>query len=124
MNSIGKHIQLIGIMLLTIFVGAAASLYFDVPTRLQRTSRKESASRQYICPMHHDVVSAKSGNCPKCGMTLKLVSGTSTAQGCESHDSACCAKRTATSRSLPPGHPPIDGYPAPSSSPAGTNHSY
>lgn len=123
MNFIGKHIQRIGILLLTILVGAAAGLYFDRPAQLQNATRKSGDSQAYTCPMHPDVVSAKPGNCPKCGMALTLASAASTAQACESHNSGCCAKPVATTRSLPPGHPPIDGYPAPSSSPACTNHS-
>jgi transcription initiation factor IIE alpha subunit len=27
-------------------------------------------AKMYTCPMHHDYVSNKPGNCPKCGMTL------------------------------------------------------
>lgn len=117
MNSIGKHLPLIGILLLTIFVGAAAGLYFDVPARLQRTSKKESVHQQYICPMHADVVSAKPGNCPKCGMALVLASDAKAGHDqCgdngENHP-GCCADKSATESAtelrLPPGHPPIQG---------------
>jgi len=124
MNFIGKHLNLIGILLLTVFVGAAAGLYFDVPARLQNATRKGGGSQKYTCPMHLDVVSAKPGNCPKCGMALTRASASSTAQECAGHASGCCAKPAAPTRSLPPGHPPIEGYPAPLSSPECTNHSH
>jgi len=36
-----------------------------------KTTRKEL---HYACPMHPDVTSSKPGKCPRCGMTLRLVS--------------------------------------------------
>lgn len=118
MNSIRKQIPLIGILLLTIFVGAAAGLYFDVPGRLQNSRSANNAKQTYTCPMHPDVVSAKPGDCPKCGMALVSASDAKA-----SHDQCgssgenhpgCCANKTAAEptaeRVLPPGHPPISGW--------------
>ena len=118
MNYIGKHLNLIGILLLTILVGAAAGLYFDVPARLQNARAKSVASQQFTCSMHSDVVSAKPGNCPKCGMAL-----VSASQAKAGHDQCgdngenhpgCCAEMNATESAaelrLPPGHPPIHGW--------------
>jgi Cu+-exporting ATPase len=35
-----------------------------------------SASAQYTCPMHPEIVRDKPGNCPKCGMALEAVAST------------------------------------------------
>jgi hypothetical protein len=122
MNLSAKSIHVIGILLLTTFVAAAACLYFDVPARVQKPSSASGAKQTYTCPMHPEVVQGHPGNCPKCGMALKPASVSSAPQECANHDSGCCAKPAAGTRSLPPGHPPVDGYPPPAASPECTNH--
>ena len=115
MSYIKKQIPLIGILLLTIFVGAAAGLYFDVPARLQNSRSANNAKQTYTCPMHPDVVSAKPGDCPKCGMALVSASEAKAGHDqCgssgETHAGCCANKAAADStaeRVLPPGHPPI-----------------
>ena len=112
---IGRHLTLIGILLLAIFAGAAAGLYWDVPGRIQSTVRARESKRtagQYSCPMHPEVVSAQRGQCPKCGMALTPASESQSAHaGCDeagkTEQHSCCAKPKAAALNLPPGHPPI-----------------
>lgn len=118
MNFIGKHLSLIGILLLTVFVGAAAGLYFDVPARLQKLRSTSNAKPTYTCPMHADVVQDHPGDCPKCGMALVPAGQTQAGHeqcgnSAEKHP-GCCADKSAaqatTEMKLPPGHPPIPGW--------------
>ena len=39
---------------------------------------KAAASGQYTCPMHPEVLSAKPGACPKCGMALEATEPSTT----------------------------------------------
>jgi hypothetical protein len=123
MNFIGKHLSLIGILLLTIFVGAAAGLYFDEPGRLGvgTSERKERGvsgckhdgttarthasdgrrSASYTCPMHADVVQDHPGDYPKCGMALVPAGQSKSAHdqcahsGHGQNQSGCCADKSA-----------------------------
>lgn len=113
MKTITRYIPVLGILLLTAFVAAAACLYFNVPARLQKQPAAASVAKQnYSCPMHPDVVQDHPGNCPKCGMNLIPASSASSEAepGCGNHDSGCCAKPAVATLTLPPGHPPVDGY--------------
>jgi len=69
MNFIAKHLNTVGVLLLTTFVAAAAGMYFNVPARLSK-SQTAVPSSGYSCPMHPDVVADRPGDCPKCGMAL------------------------------------------------------
>lgn len=54
----------------------AASLFIALPAVLAQTKAGKTDTTKHVtwysCPMHPDVVSEKPGNCPKCGMDLKL----------------------------------------------------
>jgi cytochrome oxidase Cu insertion factor (SCO1/SenC/PrrC family) len=39
----------------------------------KRKSQSQRAATRYACPMHPEVTSRRAGNCPKCGMALRLV---------------------------------------------------
>jgi len=70
MNFIAKHLNAIGLLLLTAFVATAAGMYFNVPARISKSLSVTPSVTEYFCPMHPDVVAAKPGDCPKCGMAL------------------------------------------------------
>jgi len=118
MNFSGRHLSLIGILLLTVFVGAAAGLYFDLAARLQRSRPAATTAQTYTCPMHADVLQNHPGDCPKCGMALVPASQSKSAHDQCAHtgqnQSGCCADKrampTTTDMKLPPGHPPIPGW--------------
>jgi len=69
MNFIARHINAIGLLLLTTFVATAAGMYFNAPMRLSK-SPVAAPAVTYSCPMHPEVVANQPGNCPKCGMAL------------------------------------------------------
>ena len=54
---------------------------------LQKASSGAQGSAKYFCPMDPEVVSAKPGSCPKCGMALEpeLLSATKTEYVCPMH---------------------------------------
>jgi Heavy metal binding domain len=122
MNFSNKPTHVLGVLLLTAFVAAAACLYFDVPARFQKSHPASIAKQTYTCAMHPEVVQDHPGNCPKCGMALRPASAASAPQRCESHNSGCCAKPAAQALVWPPGQAPIDGYAAPVASPECKNH--
>lgn len=118
LDFIRRQLPLIGILLLTVFVGAAAGLYFDVPGRIQSAARAKvakPAAGHYSCPMHPEIVSASPGKCPKCGMALTLASEPQSAHAGrgaaaeQTEPHGCCAKSQSAGLNLPPGHPPIPG---------------
>ena len=106
-----KYIPVLGILFIAIFVTAAATLYFDLPTRFRRPATTTSAGRTYTCPMHAEVVQDHPGQCPKCGMALRAATGAAPAShaNCEHEGAAdtCCPKPAASPMRLPPGHPPV-----------------
>jgi hypothetical protein len=107
-NFVGKHIQLLGVLLLSAFAGTAATLYFDLPGHFREKPQIARADGAYACPMHPAVRQDRPGRCPECGMAL-VAAGTADPSGCANHESGCCASKTTVLGGLPPGHPPIDG---------------
>jgi hypothetical protein len=120
MKFIAKKIHWIGILLLAGFTTVAAGLYFDVPGKAQKPKPPAAAAvaATYFCPMHRDVASAKPGICPKCNMALvaidKLAQTPAAHAGCGAAAGAemdgCCGGKTSAEVTLPPGHPPVEGY--------------
>jgi ssDNA-binding Zn-finger/Zn-ribbon topoisomerase 1 len=47
----------------------------------QKTEQASTASVQYSCPMHHDVISNGAGTCTKCGKQLVAIDRVSSKQG-------------------------------------------
>ena len=86
MKYIGRHLNLVGLFLLTAFAATAAGIYWDVPARIQANLRGQAAVSQYTCPMHPEVVRSVPGDCPKCGMKL-VAAGTEPAVAAQG---GCC----------------------------------
>jgi hypothetical protein len=122
MKFIAKRLNLIGILLLFTFAAAAAGLYFDVPTRMQKPKAKapppalqSAVAGSYVCPMHPEVTSTHPDKCRECLMALVPASAEpSRMAGCGGQqDHGCCAgkeNKEDSAQTLPPGHPPVPGY--------------
>jgi len=82
MNFLAKNIHVVGLLLLAAFVATAAAMYLDLPAKMSRMS-DVSLPAKFSCPMHPEVVLARSGDCPKCGMAL-------TQQSLEHHQQNGC----------------------------------
>jgi cytochrome oxidase Cu insertion factor (SCO1/SenC/PrrC family) len=57
-------------------LAAAPWLDSNLLSALAQTKPRQKVQREvarYACPMHPDITSTKRGKCPKCGMTLRLV---------------------------------------------------
>lgn len=50
--------------------GASGSVRVQPPAKQQKATKK---IKHYACPMHPEVNSTRRGKCPKCGMSLRLV---------------------------------------------------
>jgi cytochrome oxidase Cu insertion factor (SCO1/SenC/PrrC family) len=62
------------IVLLAIAMTSAAWTTGDFArARAQTRKKTQQKAERYACPMHPEVTSGKPGNCPKCGMNLRLV---------------------------------------------------
>lgn len=70
MKFIERHLNLIGLLLLTGFAAAAGALYWDVPGRISRPVSAKEVIGQFTCPMHQQIVRDAPGQCPECEMRL------------------------------------------------------
>lgn len=93
MKFIARHLNLIGLLLLTSFATAAAALYFQVPERIQAARATTTApATRFVCAMHPNVTSATRSDCPECGMKLVAI-GSENSETTETHKLGCCAKK-------------------------------
>jgi len=103
MKFIERNLNFIGILLLTVFAGAAAGLYWDVPGRIRQAVRAKEVAGQYTCPMHPQILRNSAGDCPECGMKLiasrpgEELAEAKPAKGCCSSKPAAPAPATAMS---------------------------
>jgi len=92
MKFIERNLNLIGILLLTVFAGAAAGLYWDVPGKIRQAVRAQEQAGQYVCPMHPQVVRNTPGQCPECGMRLAKSSAAPSDQTPAPEKGGCCGE--------------------------------
>jgi hypothetical protein len=95
MKFIERHLNLIGILMLTSFAAAAAGLYFDMPGKISY-ARAKAVAQQFTCPMHPQIVRNATGECPECGMKLVALRPGVEPPAIESKGS-CCGGHGATS---------------------------
>lgn len=63
-----KSLKMLMMAALTIL--SVAALAQDTTSHKEKSHKHQSEKMKYSCPMHHEVTSAKSGKCSKCGMDL------------------------------------------------------
>ncbi len=76
MNRIFVGILVFGLLFASV---PASDLALANPQNRQKTQRTQRKPKRYSCPMHPEVTSTRTGRCPKCGMNLRLVRDTGTA---------------------------------------------
>ena len=104
MKIIKQNLNFIGIILLTVFVGAAAGLYWDVPGKIHQAVRAKEVAGRYTCPMHPQILRSTPGRCPECGM--QLVKSTAAPSGqtpATAPEGGCCGNSAHTALNMPAG---------------------
>jgi len=104
MKFIERNLNFIGLLLLTVFAGAAAGLYWDVPGRIRQAVRAQEVAGQYTCPMHPQILRSTPGRCPECGMQLvKSAAAPSGQTPATEPGGGCCGSRTQNAPTLSAG---------------------
>ena len=65
-NKLALLVTIIGALV----TGQAGTMEPDRSTNEHEHEQEQPKVQKYTCPMHPDVITDQSGNCPKCGMTL------------------------------------------------------
>jgi cytochrome oxidase Cu insertion factor (SCO1/SenC/PrrC family) len=65
--------RIVAVCLIGIFIFAGSQIANAGQVQAQRQPDSPQRGKQYVCPMHKDISSAKPANCSKCGMALRLV---------------------------------------------------
>src|SRR5438270_12604587 len=61
------------IRLVAVFMLFVAIPHIYSGTAMAQKAKPPKVAQTYSCPMHPEVVSKRSGRCPKCGMKLRIV---------------------------------------------------
>lgn len=76
------------------------------PQNRQSSKRMQRKPRRYACPMHPEVISTKTGRCPKCSMSLRLVRETVAPESGSAAESVINSAPSAASGSNQKNDPP------------------
>jgi hypothetical protein len=102
MKFIARHLNLIGLLMLTAFGATAAGLYFQTPKYTPTIPAKAAApAAGFVCPMHPNVTRATQSECPECGMKLVAIGSEKTEASAGAHKRGCCAEKPVAAEPSP-----------------------